>query len=264
MMSDYEVYPNAPVVLVAMEVRHPAAEELRPAERRELKRALATRVPIARSGQSIDFTVNVGGGDQSAKFEEFPRFVSRDNTLSVSYRREAIVVESSRYVGWEDFRRLTELAFEAIQLVAPIDGVERVGLRYIDEIRVPEAVPDWAQWVDGALLGPTSFSDVVMLPLTQWHDTVIYGTQPGFAVVLRYGPRDGFAVDPSGPLRRNIVSPGPFFLVDIDSFWIPSDGTPEFNVLEVLGCADKLHQPVRALFEDMITDRFREEVLRNV
>jgi uncharacterized protein (TIGR04255 family) len=261
-MSDYEVYPNAPVVLVAMEVRHPVAEPLSPPERRELKRALAGRVPIERSGQNIEFMVNVGV-DQSAKVEEFPRFFSRDNTLSVSYRRGAVVVESTRYVGWSDFRTLAELAFDALQRVTPIDGVERIGLRYIDEIRVPEAEPDWAQWMDGALLGPTAFSDVIKLPLTQWHDTVVYGAQPGSAVVLRYGPREGFAVDPTSGLRRDAVASGPFFLVDIDSFWIPDDGTPEFRTPEVLSRADELHQPVRALFEGMITDRLREEVLRN-
>jgi uncharacterized protein (TIGR04255 family) len=261
-MSDYEVYPNAPVVLVAMEVRHPVAETLSPPERRELKRALARRVPIVRSGQSIELRVSVGV-DQSTRVEEFPRFFSRDNTLSVSYRREAVVIESSRYVGWTDFRALAELAFDALHRVAPIDGVERIGLRYIDEIRVPEVEPDWAQWMDGALLGPTAFSDVVRLPLTQWHDTVVYGTQPGSAVVLRYGPREGFAVDPNSELRREATASGPFFLVDIDSFWIPDDATPEFNTFEVLSRADELHQPVRALFEGMITDRLREEVLRN-
>lgn len=51
--------------------------------------------------------------------------------------------------------------------------------------------------------------------------------------------------------------------MDIDSFWAPSDGFPEFDIEMLLAMCDDLHAPVRSLFERLITDRLRKEVLRH-
>ena len=82
--------------------------------------------------------------------------------------------------------------------------------------------------------------------------------------MLRYGAWEGFAVDPGGDLKRSSATPGPFFLMDIDSFWIPIGGVPEFDVKALLTICDELHTPVGRLFERLITDRLREEILRRV
>jgi len=77
-------------------------------------------------------------------------------------------------------------------------------------------------------------------------------------------PRDGYAVDPGGELKRSAPVPGAFFLLDIDSYWTPSEGIPEFDVGQLLTTSEDLHAPVRRLFESLITDELREEVLRRV
>lgn len=64
-------------------------------------------------------------------------------------------------------------------------------------------------------------------------------------------------------LRRPLPPPGPLFKLDIDSFWQAADEVPEFDVDLILRQADALHEPVRGVFESVITDRLREEVLRN-
>lgn len=81
--------------------------------------------------------------------------------------------------------------------------------------------------------------------------------------MLRYGPREGFAVEPGGDLKRSTPTPGPFFLMDIDSFWAPSEGVPEFAVTALLATCDELHAPVRTWFERLVTDRLRAEVFRH-
>ena len=100
-VDEREVYPNAPVVLVALEVRHPAAGPLSNAQRVALKTRLGNRTPIMRTGQFQQVTATVGAGIPDLKVEEFPRFFSRDNTSAVSIRSEAVVVETTRYVKWE-------------------------------------------------------------------------------------------------------------------------------------------------------------------
>jgi len=266
-MEEREVYPNAPVVLVALEVRHSTADPLTPAQRNTIKRRLSDHVPIMRTGQLQQLTdVQAVGGLSAApelRAEEFPRYFSRDNTVSVSVRAEAVVVETTRYVRWEQLRILVADMLEMRQEIGGVDGVERVGLRYVDEIRIPGGPErNWASWVDPTLLGPAQVGEELDLAATQWQGVSAFTPGPERTVVLRYGPREGFAVDPGGDLKRSTPIPGPFFLMDIDSFWIPSEEIPKFDVKALLTTCDELHVPVRTLFERLITDRLREEVLR--
>jgi uncharacterized protein (TIGR04255 family) len=263
-MNEHEVYPNAPVVLVALEVRHPTADPLTPTESRAIKKLLSDQLPIERPGQQMNVQIMPGAASPATTTtEHFPRYINRETTLSVSIRKEAITIEASRYPGWEEFRALALSALDARMEIAPIAGVERVGIRYVDEIRIPDnGEVDWADWIHLSLLGPNS--SIIDLPINQWQGVGIYGSQPGNMLVLRYGPREGFAVDPSSDLRR--VKPtdgGPFFLMDVDSFWTPDGAIPEYDRDLLLATCNDLHMPVRALFEGLITDRLRDEVLRS-
>lgn len=267
-MDEHEVYPNAPVVLVALEVRHPATESLSVSETRAIKERLAEYTPIARNAQTTQMQLAVlpsGPTPATAQSETFPRLVSRDVTLAISFRREAFVVETSAYPGWDVFREIVADTIQARMAISPVDGVERVGLRYIDEVRIPNAdAPDWSEWIDQSLLGPKP-NESVDVPLTQWQGVSLYGSQPGRGMLFRYGPASGFAVDPQSDLRRTnaVTASGPFFLLDIDSFWTPEGSVPEVDPEMLRQLCDELHRPVRRLFEGIIKDRLREEVLRS-
>lgn len=267
MAEEREVYPNAPVVLVALEVRHPTTDPLTAAQRNTIKRRLSGHVPIMRTGQLQQLTVAqpVGGPlvPPEPRAEEFPRYFSRDNTAAVSVRAEAVIVETTRYVRWEQMRALVADVLEVRREIGGVDGVERVGLRYIDEIRVPGGPEqDWAPWVDPTLVGPATVGDELGLAATHWQGINVFTPGPERTIVLRYGPREGFAVDPGGGLKRSTSTPGPFFLMDIDSFWTPSEGVPEFDVKALLATCDELHASVRTLFERLVTDRLREDIFR--
>ncbi len=263
-----EVYPNTPVVLVALEVRHPPTDPLTPAQRNTIKGRLSSHVPIMRTGRLQQLTVVQPVGSPPVapelRAEEFPRYFSRDNTAAVSVRAEAVVVETTRYMRWKQLRTLLADVLEVRQEIGGVDGVERIGLRYIDEIRIPGGPKqDWALWVDRTLLGPAPVGDELGLAVAHWQGISAFTPGPERTIVLRYGPREGFAVDPGGDLKRSTPTPGPFFLMDIDSFWTPSEGVPEFDVKTLLATCDELHAPVRELFERLITNRLREKVFRH-
>jgi len=263
-MGASEVYPNAPVVLVALEVRHPTADPLSTSDVRKIKKQLGLHFPLESQGQAANFQVTVGVAEAEVTVETFARFLNRAKTAAISFRKEAIVVETSAYPGWDRFRGYVASALAARIGASPVVGVERVGLRYIDEVRVPSTDAgevSWGDWIDGSLLGPPR--EIIDLPLDQWQGMGVYGTQPGTGLIARYGPRVGFAVDPNSDLRR--PSPrdgGPFFLIDIDSFWTPTAEVPEFDIEVLMAQCDELHAPVRKLFEGVITHRLRDEVLR--
>jgi len=262
-MTSREVYPNAPVVLVALELRHPAAEPLSRAAETKAKQLLSRVTPLARRAA----TLNVGAGPVPVppEVETAPKFVSRDSTTAVTFQREALVVETTRYVRYERLRDIAATAIEARMAIEPVDGIDRVGLRYINEIRVPEAgsaPADWEPWVHPSLLGPASVGVELGVPAVQYQALMLFDNGPGRAIVARYGPREGYAVDPGGDLKRSTPPPGPYFLLDIDSFWTAQGETPEFEAQMLLSLCDELHAPVRDLFENLITPRLREKVLR--
>ena len=86
---------------------------------------------------------------------------------------------------------------------------------------------------------------------------------PGITYTLRYGGGTGQAFTSSSNLKRRTEPSGSFFLIDIDGAWHPSeDLIPEFSVSKIADTLNHLHEPISAIFESLITDRLRNEVLR--
>ncbi len=264
-MTAREVYPSAPVALVALEVRHPHAPlDSRGPAWAQVKKILSPVTQIA--GESHATTLMLGPGMPNQQTETSPRFSSRDRSTAVTFRSTSVVVETTKYERYERLREIIELALEARQAAGGVDGVQRIGLRYFDEIGAPgvDRALDWSVWLDPSLIGPAPLAAAHGLSAAQWQGvTVFEGQSPGTAVVLRYGPGDGYAVDPGGELRRPAPAPGPYFLLDIDSYWAPED-VPPFDLKELLATCDELHRPVRDLFESLITEKLKKEVLRRV
>jgi uncharacterized protein (TIGR04255 family) len=261
-MSDRKLYPNAPVVLAVIEVRHSAAEPLSQPAIADLKRHLAKLCPLFVPATSVTLTASTGGMQQEAR--TWPRYMSRDKSSAVTFRDTAIVVETTRYERYEMLRELAMLGIEGRQRVAPVDGVERVGMRYINEIRVPElkSAADWAEWVAPTLAGPAVIPPPADTEVSAWQGLTVFGGPNGSGLTLRHGPFEGYAVDPGGDLKRPTPTPGPFFLIDLDSYWAPLEEMPDLELDSAMGRLDGLNQSITDLFENMITDRLRDEVLR--
>jgi uncharacterized protein (TIGR04255 family) len=260
------VYPNAPVVLVAIEARHPDAGSLGPGEQAELKRLLSDVFPLPQPVTAKTFTTAIGIQIPNEVREEvLPRFAKRDQTTAVTFSSQSVVIETTAHETFDQLSDLFLVAIEARQAVAPVDGLVRLGLRYVDEIRVPDVrdqAEGWAEWVDRTLLGPVAKGIPFGLEPEQWQGAVIFDSGEGRKLGLRYGPRVGYAIAPGGPLQRPTPSPGPFFLIDMDSFWTPTGEVPEFSAQVIARKCDDLHEPVHGLFESLITERLRIEVLR--
>jgi len=266
-MMDREVYANAPVVLVACEVKFPTTATISPGQQRRLKEALSSRFPLVKPVTRQTLTVSNGAPPEISE-ETVPRYTTRDRTSAVTIGAESLVVETTKYGRYEDFRDAVESALATVIDVNRPDGFERVGLRYIDEIRTPNAdghALGWATWIDGSAIGPAGLSEELGFPVRDWQGLVRFDPAEDRTVVLRYGPRDGYAVDPRGSLRRagKVPEPGPYFLLDIDSFWETSGDIPEFEGPALIALLDLLHAPVRSLFESLITEGLREDVLRH-
>jgi uncharacterized protein (TIGR04255 family) len=216
--------------------------------------------------QTVEVAFGPGAaGQQNVQQVVLPRFTVRDRTLAVALSEESLTVETTKYRHYPDFRAVLESAFGAAAEFLRPDGVARVGMRYIDEIRVPSApeadVPDWREWLDSSLLPPQVESMATHGYLSAaWEGGAQYATGDAQTLVLRYGARTGYAVNPAGLLKRlSVPAPGPFFVLDFDCFWQPTD-IPAFDAAALIDTCDQLRAPIRTLFDLLIPDKLREEV----
>jgi uncharacterized protein (TIGR04255 family) len=262
-MGNREVYPNPPLALTVVELRHTATPALTESDQASLKAVLAEKFPLFKPvSRMVNISVTPTGFSPQQTVD--PRYMTRDNTASVSYRPDAIVVETTRYQRRSALRDLVQLAVAARQKVAPADGITRLGVRYINEIRVGiERPADWATWIAPALTGISALQAGTGAQALSWQGLAVFGDQD-CGVALRHGNLEGYAVEPSGDLRRSATPPpGPFYLLDLDSFWTPGDETPPVDWNDIEPRYDAAALSAYELFEQLVTDDYREVLRRD-
>ena len=265
MADTHEVYPNAPLALVAVEVRFPNGGSTRPLPmnlQRSFRDLLGNDWVIESSRvQQVSVAISAAGAvPQAMPMLTIPRFTVRDRTLAVAITDESLTIEATRYRHYPEFRETVESAVTAASEVLLPEGIARIGMRYIDEVRVPdieeEAPSDWQDWVDTSLLAPQlgGMSGAGFVS-AGWEGAAQYRTGPDQKLVLRYGPKTGYVVNPAGPLKRpSPPGPGPLFALDFDCFWEPPD-IPEFDPVTIMDTCDQLRRPIRTLFDMLVTDK---------
>lgn len=263
-------FPNPPLVLTVLEIRYPMLSEgFGDSEWRQMGEAVRDRLPLVESVVEQQVNVVMGGPappPPSVQSRTFPRFGARDRTTALLVKPDALVIETTAYEGWaESFSPLVAEVVHAMERISQPNGVVRIGLRYIDEIRVPgiESAPgDWRGYIDEHLLAAADpeFIPASLRP-SEWQGLVQYQTAPDSMLTVRYGPQQGYAVDPAGPTRRrNPHPPGLFFLLDSDSYWHDEAEVPEFKADWICERCDLLHQPVSEFFRIVVTKDLCDEV----
>lgn len=267
-LVDREVYPNAPLRLVTAEFRFPLSPRLTGADLLSLLGdTLGGDLPIVEpiTPQGLQLTFGSEAPPPPPAQAGY-RLLTRDRTTAVTVASTRVAVETTTYEHWEDFRDgVVALALRAIgDELAAIAGLDRVGLRYINEVRVPgaaEEVADWENFIAPALLATARLAAGQRIRTMQLALHLDRGD--GAELLMRSGLLKGHVVDDTGVLR--LPSPpedGHFFLIDVDSFWSRPAAYDEWRTDAVLEIADRLHEPIDDLFESCIQEKLRDEVLR--
>lgn len=267
-MAEREVYPNAPLRLVTAEFRFPLSPRLAGADLLSfLGDTLGAQLPIVEpiTPQGLQLTFGADAPPPPLAQAGF-RLLTRDRTTAVTVAPTRVAIETTTYEHWEDFRGgVVAYALRAIgDELAAVAGLDRVGLRYINELRVPgagEDVADWEGFVAPELLATARLAAGERVRTLQLALHLDRGD--GAELLMRSGLLAGHVVDDTGPLRLPSPPPdGPFFLIDMDSFWTRPAAYDEWRTAAALEIADRLHEPVDDLFESCIRERLRDEVLR--
>jgi len=186
--------------------------------------------------------------------------------MSATLAPNTIRLETTNYVDWTTFRDTFVDVLRALEATTRADGIGRVGLRYIDEVRLPdppEALAGWSGWIHDRLVSP--FSIDAGAPVSAGTVALQYGEAPGYVTLFRAAPfPSGRTVQQAGALRLPFDGgDGPYFLLDTDSSWVdPQRQVPEFNTDRIVEILEILHTTCHTLYEGSITDRLRDEVLR--
>jgi uncharacterized protein (TIGR04255 family) len=257
-------YSNDTLRWIAAEIRFPPQDSLAASIPEALRAHLRDAFPI-REEQS-QLALSIGPGGPMPQQNLVHRFVRRDRLASVTLGRDVVSLETTNYPGWAEFRKIIDGIVSALEEHAKPDGTNRIGLRYVDEVRVPNApatIAEWSEWIDDRLVVPFTLENDP--PLSNGTVLLQYGVPPGFLLVLRAGPvPEGRTVQVEGPLRMPFKTPaGPYFLLDSDASWAdPLGQFPEFQSTQITGVLDALHDTCQRAFESAITDRLRIEILR--
>lgn len=226
-------------------------------------------LPVARREHRQAFIV--GGPQQPG--ETVLRLMSADSTTSLTLAAGSITLETTTYETVEIFTGLLQAALVAIGDIASPQAVERVGLRYVNELRVSaqiESPQQWASWVCPELLagldGATAALHVASVEGVAFNgaQTVLsWQLSEHRALVARFGPVFGPPAVGSDPLRRPVQpADGPFYLVDLDGFWPSVPMPPErYDPVHLLNTVRELHAPIEATFLWATTEQFRKEAL---
>ena len=244
-----EVFANAPLAFVVCEIRFPLAPRLVTDDSLiALTDAFTEVLPVPEEERTED------GGER--RF----RFLDPQRTVSVVVARDSLSVETTHYTEWAQFRGAVLRVIRTVAARARIAGVERVGLRYINEIRVPESISDisrWRGWISDDVLGPLG---VVPGYSPESFQTITHLRGGPNQLIVRCAALVGSGVVSDEPLRRRIAADeSPFFVIDTDSYCdTPGEQMTAFAAEDLGSILDGLHQPLAALFHRAITEKSRE------
>lgn len=264
MYEGREIFPNAPVELVAVEIRFPDSARLRKPETLDaIQLALEDILPIRRVEQTMMLTVPPGGQLVSQQHEQVILLLDRTSTTSATIRPTALTVETTHYDEFDSFREIVHRCMAALAEQRAAPGVERVGLRYVDEIRVPDLIEDaesWTGWISPDLLIAGRIGGST--PPSMLQGTMRFEADERTNLVVRYATLSGTGVLEPTPLRRRHNYPdGPFFVLDFDSYWQSDpERIDEFDTQRIAALLDQLHAPVGEMFQRSITDQLRKEL----
>ena len=232
---------RSPLILVAAQVNfEEVGREVSHAHARAFQRSLGSdRWPALQSAPLVQATMTPGGVVTEPNRQAY-RLANHGENASLQINPDSVTLESRAYTGWDAFRGDLAAVLAALADVFDPGVQERLGLRYIDQIPLPEGEDDWKLLVRESLLGlsgDTMFVDGIVAS----DQRVLLQLDDSIRCVLRHGQLAEPTTDRTGGA----------YLIDIDVY--QEGGLFEPAVADA--GADVLHGYVGRLFRACVTDR---------
>jgi uncharacterized protein (TIGR04255 family) len=192
---------------------------------------------------------------QAPKINTFDRyeFQNKDGTSGIVLAPDFISLHTSQYDTGENFEQVLKTALDVAHEIVKFNLVERVGLRYIDLIRLGKN-ETWSEYIQPTLLGLDPEKLGVSKSLSRFEFVGI--TEVG-TLVVRYSQSDQGIILPldliPSTLKHDVqlnASELVAFL-DIDHF---SEQSRDFDVSAVMEIVSDLHDTTTRAFRNAVTE----------
>ena len=252
------VYANNPLKLVICQIRHPVNVRFdEPGFAVPAKDLLGDEYPRVTQERQVTFPFIIGGaGAASAPSaqEAFWRFQDADATWSIAIARAFITLETTRYRKYEEFESRLLRVLDVLDALG-VTFRERLGVRYINEIRHPDATSPtaWRKYLNPKVLG--------MIGGEELGDDVIVAAQD-----IRLREPDGVFIIKHGYVGADSSPDGvPTYQIDLD---LADEDPVKFDRNQTTKQIQGFHERIKNVFELSITDALRdylvvEEVLND-
>lgn len=236
-------YPNPPVVEVVCEFRFVPGEPWDATVLGLVYDRVKQDFPRRRSVKTIESesVAEATGLRQQVSLIDRMQFLRDDERAFVQASSDLLAVNHLEpYPAWEGFMPLIRQGFDAYVAVAHPKGLRRIGLRYINRIKMPDSRVDLPNYLNfRPLVGPglpeemTGFMVGIQSPYDSGRDTL--------RLLLSSAEAEG-----SGALA---------IVLDLDYFLARSEGVQLGDALRWLETA---HTRVQTAFESCLTDQLKE------
>ena len=252
--DSHRLYKNPPLVMTLCQVRFASvlsiSDETFVAS---FQNAIRREFPLADRPVEIEMALDMRpGGFQPPVAHQKWRFADISGTWAVVLAQDFIALETRQYSNFDRFmERLSFVLNALIKHIQPDPGL-RIGLRYIDEIRLPDADPRSA--IRPELLGAMTQEEVFSQAARSVQEIALQYPE-GEGITLRHGYfSSGTTVQPATP---DTAPQGPFYLLDTDVFReFAPPVTLQMDTDGICQHVEEFHQAVYRLFRWALADEY--------
>lgn len=253
-----EVLPRAPLAVVSAEIQYHYSNSLNLHE--HLSRAvhaLRELLPVAH----FDVKTLHSDGEESevgqTNFLEVS-LASRDHEVyaTLGPYSAVLAISGGAYDHFDDsfMPRLGALV-HSLNLVDPDLQIHRLGMRYIDEIRMPEepkSLSDWEAWISPALLSANTIFDGN--GAENIRGSISFPRRANERILLNWGTFTGSTiVSPDLPFADHDRPPGRIFILDADTTWTSAENGETLSPEVIVDIFRRLHEPCSDTFLRCVT-----------
>ncbi|MEU4455431.1 TIGR04255 family protein [Nocardioides sp. NPDC023903] len=241
---------RSPLVRTIAQIRfpHPTAFVAdQEAAATEVVKRLAAEYPILEIGQDMQIVITPDGVTRKEGNARLWRLATGDRSWQISFGINFLAIETSTYVRRRDFASRLSLAWQALLDVVNVPHIERLGVRYINQVTEEEIVDRIPELVRQEILGISGLHGEEFSILSSLNEAQ-YRFRDGSTFNARWGllpPRQDLGVDL--PAYDHTT-----WVLDMDSFqeWAPGKFTERDLYEEIRALSLRGYQFFRWAFTD--------------
>jgi uncharacterized protein (TIGR04255 family) len=211
--------------------------------------------------QGISMLITPGGVQQQAEPVAQHRFTDADGAFTAVLAPDFVALETRNYIDVEDFQGRVVSLVEAVQQQYAPAQIHRLGLRFINELRLstPDPKTEMREALAPSLLGAAG-SDELRDVFTAG-EAVLQMADDDTHIQVRHGlyPQGGTTVDPTvEPAQPTPEQQLPFYLLDIDAY---TDSKVTYSVEGVATRMRSFNDDIRSFFAWAVNEDYRRTKL---